>query len=556
MSFVKKVPSYAQVLNQSRELVNYNVFLSDGALRKAVRVFGGSWGEEHLTNIGKHAGSDTTQQYSRQANTNPPVFKPYDRFGRRQDVVEFHPGYHATMALGIETAQLQSFAWTHAGKPAAQVVRGAGAYMLYQAEAGTQCPQTMTFAAFPVLAKYRPEEKDKLLEKMKVYDPRNAPQTQKRGIMLGMSMTEKQGGSDVRANTTEATPINPSKTGPNQGYLLNGHKWFTSAPMCDAFLTLAKTTTGLSCFLVPRWLPDESYNTGLTFLRLKEKLGDRSNASSEVEYREAYGEMLGEEGRGVATIIEMVHHTRLDCTLGSAGLIRRCVMEATQHTRWRSAFGTRLFDAPLMRAVLAHLVVESEAATLQALFIASLFDDKTPRGQALSRLATAVAKYYTCKRAPAIAYEAMECLGGNGYIDDSPMPYLFRQSPLNAIWEGSGNVICLDILRSVTASPQSLAFLTEEIFAGLDKTTELGSTVASLSKADMHPAMLRRTVETLAAGLQASLLHRFGRPEVAAAFHDLRKSVQIGTLSSKCNIDAILQPYDDLADARFAECYQ
>lgn len=429
-------------------------------------------------------------------------------------------------------------------------------------DAGTQCPQTMTYACVPLLEKHlTPAQRShwNWREKMKVYDERNLPLQQKRGMTIGMSMTERQGGSDVRANTTVARPRDPSKQGPGEDYFLNGHKWFTSAPMCDGFLTLAKTEKGLSCFMVPRWVPSTGErNRGLVFLRLKDKLGDRSNASSEVEYRDAYAQMVGEDGRGVATILEMVHHTRLDCTLGSAGLIRRVAVEAMSHLQRRHAFGLRLFEAPLMQNVLAQLAVESEAATLLALFIASLFDRAGAADRMLCRLATAVAKMHVCKRAPALAYEAMECVGGNGYIEDWPMAYLFRQAPLNAIWEGSGNVICLDVLRSVTADPECYQLLLREIEAGLGSVADKPH-LAHLTSFNTEPHQLRNTVTSLALALQASLLVRYGRAEVAAAFHDSilkRKELHVGTLQPGTDFKKILEPYEDRDNALYERCYR
>eukprot|EP00047_Mylnosiga_fluctuans_P005712 m.242253 g.242253 ORF g.242253 m.242253 type:complete len:570 (-) comp13993_c0_seq1:64-1773(-) len=563
-SVFKEALPHARVLNQSKELVDYNLFLSDGPLRRAVAVLGGDWAKAHLTDVGAVTGTREIQTLSVQANRNPPVLKPYDRFGHRTDYIDFHPAYHEIMRLGIERCKLPTFAWINRRK-GSHVARGASAYMMYQAEAGTQCPQTMTFAVIPVFMKHLTQTQAKFFDWNKAahYDERDLPIGRKRGLTVGMSMTERQGGSDVRANTTVATPIDSAVRGAGAGYYLNGHKWFTSAGMSDVFLTLAQTEKGLSCFLVPRWVPHtEERNRGFNFTRMKDKLGDRSNAGCEVEYRDAYGEMIGPEGRGVATILEMVHHTRLDCTMGSAGLIRRIVMEAVHHARHRSAFGTRLSDAPLMQNVLAHMIVESEAATLLSMFLASLFDGEDAATAKLCRLTAAVAKYHICKRAPSLAYEAMECFGGNGFIEDSPMPYLYRQAPLNAIWEGSGNVICLDVVRSATVEPECLTLFVDEVikgFPGSDPASAealagLKSSITGLSE----KSQLRRHVTNMAQTLQLSLLNRFGRPEVAAAFRDgvWQKGLShYGTLPASADLARILEPYHDLGNAAYETRY-
>eukprot|EP00053_Salpingoeca_punica_P012987 m.116931 g.116931 ORF g.116931 m.116931 type:complete len:590 (-) comp16081_c4_seq1:1376-3145(-) len=545
---------HREVFNQSPVYENVNYFLNDPALQEAVQRHGASWAVDNLTKMGEAAGSAQSQLIATQANQNPPVLKTHDRHGRRIDVVQFHPSYHQIMKLGIEN-QVPGFAWVHADKKGAQVAGATLAYLAYQMESGTQCPQTMTFAAVPALRHMTKEQKARLDWSAKaqtpVYDPRNVPATEKAGVTLGMSMTERQGGSDVRSNTSFATPIDKAKQGPGQGYFLNGHKWFTSAPMCDAFLTLAQTESGPSCFIVPRWVPHTGErNQGLVFLRLKEKLGDKSNASSEVEYNNAYGEMLGAEGRGIATILEMVQHTRLWCALGSASLMRRCVAEAAFHTAHRKAFGSVLNQTDLMRNVLADMIVESEACTTMAFRMAATFDSTAEESEKrFGRLATAVSKYYICKRAPSLSYEAMECLGGNGYIEDSGMPMLFRQSPLNAIWEGSGNVICLDVLRSFQKDPASLQAFKEELSKTLGKDRRYDAfvgkqLVGELEALKTSTTGLRRAVGMMAIALQASLLMQFGHPDITEAFLASRLNPSVrgdfGVLPSNTNFAAIV----------------
>lgn len=415
-------------------------------------------------------------------------------------------------------------------------------HLMYQLDPGVCCPITMTFASVPALLQQRPQHDAKgyvadLLAKLRScrYCTAELPVSSKDGATIGMSMTEKQGGSDVRANTTQATPAVESEAGPGSAYWLVGHKWFTSAPMSDAFLTLAQTKEGMSCFVVPRFLPNGVRNAGFTVQRLKEKLGDKSNASSEVEYRNAWGLLLGEPGRGVRTIVEMVVHTRLDCVIGSAALMRLSAQQAAWHAHGRVAFGRKLMEQPLMRGVLADLALESEAAVATWLRLARAFDHarNDTVEAAFVRLATAVSKYYICKRAPLVAYEAMECHGGNGYVEEGPMPRLFRQSPLNAIWEGSGNVICLDVLRALQREPASASVLLGELEAMIEPAgaaavasgqgNMYGSVVAGLKEQlVLPPAVLepkaRGLVDELAVCLQAAALLKYGDPAVARAF--------------------------------------
>eukprot|EP00038_Savillea_parva_P023573 m.41616 g.41616 ORF g.41616 m.41616 type:complete len:595 (+) comp6159_c0_seq1:30-1814(+) len=538
-----------RVFKQVPPLENGSLIANNHALQWAVERQC-PWAMEHIDNVSRLAASSRMHRLAERANTYPPVLRTHDRFGNRVDVAEYDSAYHEVMRIGIEDAGAAAYAWKHASKGGNHTARCALTYMLYQVESGTQCPQTMTFAAYPSLRQHLTSEQNAVgwLDKLtsQVYDYRNVPIVEKDGITLGMSMTERQGGSDVRANTTHATPVDKDTTGAGQAYLLNGHKWFTSAPMSDAFLTLAYTEEGLSCFLVPRWnWRTGERNHGLVFNRLKPKLGDHSNASSEIEYHNAWGEMLGAPGRGIQTILTMVQHTRLDCLVGSAGLMQRCVAEAVHHANHREAFGKLLKESPIMKNVLADLLIESEAATTLAFRIAESFDHNNQGDSdhmAFGRIATAIAKYHICKRAPQVAYEAMECLGGNGYIEEGPMPRLYRQSPLNAIWEGSGNVICLDVLRATHTTPGALDAVYREINMTRGVDDRLDKFVADLPPLSEHNA--RRVVGALAVALQASLLWRRSDSRIADAFCASRLCsagrVEYGTLPDDVEFDFII----------------
>ncbi len=445
------------VTNQSRRLEGDSLGNDPAVIGPVARLAPSHVGA--VTSFGRLLGTAEAIEDARAANANPPVLFTHDAYGNRSDTVKYHPAYHATMARGIGAGQ-SSYAWEGpAGdRSGRHVARGAIELLGYANEAGTACPMTMTFACVPAL-RHSPALLEKWLPKLisRDYDPRFVPVGQKRGATLGMSMTEKQGGSDVRTNTTVAAR---APAGSGHSHSLTGHKWFTSAPMSDGFLTLAITEKGAppSCFLVPRFTSDGAKNA-FALQRLKEKIGDRSNASSEVEYDGTLADLVGPEGRGVSVIIEMVNHTRLSCILGSTGLGRRAVLEAVNHANMRAAFGKTLSAQPLMRQVLADIALESEANVASALYLCSLYD-KEPGGGLVGRLATTVSKFFVCKRAPGLVYEALECMGGNGYIEDHPMARLYRQAPLNSIWEGSGNVISLDILRAAAKEPQAvLAFL-------------------------------------------------------------------------------------------------
>jgi putative acyl-CoA dehydrogenase len=420
--------------------------------------------------------------------------------------------------------EAHALAW-RTPKNGAHVVRAALGFLLYQQEAGVGCPLTMTFAAVPTLRK-EPELAAEWLPRItsNVYDPRFIPAAEKKGALVGMAMTEKQGGSDVRANTTRARPIGRSGAGDTGGeYLLTGHKWFCSAPMNDAFLTLAQTDRGLTCFFVPRWRPDGSRNV-FAIQRLKDKLGNRSNASSEIEYRDTWARRVGEDGRGIPTIIEMVNHTRLDCVAGSAALMRQAVVQAIHHASHRRAFGKLLIDQPAMQNVLADLAVESEAATALMARLARAYDRAATDEQerAFARIATAVGKFWVCKRAPAHVVEALECLGGNGYVEESIMPRLYREAPLNSIWEGSGNVMCLDVLRAIQREPQSLEALRGELASakGTDPNYDrlLARLERELTLSEEIEGRARQIVELLAVALQAAVLLRAGVTAVTDAF--------------------------------------
>ena len=511
-----------EVLNQATPLENYNVFTADRALTEAVRREGADWAADAIGEVGAFAGSALAQRWGREANENPPKLRTHDRFGHRIDEVEFHPAWHELMKVGVGFG-LHSLPWRDP-QPGAHVARAAMFMCFGQAEAGVGCPISMTYSGVPAL-RTQPEVAAEWEPRLtsNAYDgERLRPAPDKAGALCGMAMTEKQGGSDVRANTTTANPVNGG--GPGAEYELTGHKWFMSAPMCDAFLVLAQAPGGLSCFLMPRFTPDGERNR-IHLQRLKDKLGNRSNASSEVEFRGAWARMVGDEGRGVPTIIEMVNHTRLDCTLGAATGMRVGVAQAIHQCSQRAAFGKLLIEQPLMRNVLADLAIESEAATVAALRLARTYDEAAAGdGEAfeLRRLANAVLKYWTTKRAPVHAAEALECFGGNGFVEDSGMPRLYRESPLNSIWEGSGNVQCLDVLRGMAKNPAALeAFFAEvEEAAGADERLDAAAAELreELRDLDAIEARARRIVEWMALVLQGSLLLRFGDEAVADAF--------------------------------------
>jgi putative acyl-CoA dehydrogenase len=547
-----------EVANQPPPLEGVDVFSSNLPLVEALEREGGGWARERAAALGQFVGGRPQQWWGRLANENKPVLHTHDRYGHRIDEVEFHPAWHNLMKMGVEH-ELHSLPWT-SPEPAAHVARAAMYMTAMQAEAGYACPITMTFAVVPAL-RAQPElaaEWEPLLTAT-TYDPRLIPAREKGSAISGMAMTEKQGGSDVRANTTVARPLNGGGAGAE--YEIVGHKWFCSAPMSDMFLVLAQTgedsPAAPSCFLMPRVLPDGSRNA-FHIQRLKDKLGNHSNASSEVEFHGAWARMVGEPGRGVPTIIEMVGHTRLDCVIGAAAGMRAGVVAATHHAAHRGAFGKLLIDQPLMRNVLADLCVESEATTMVALRLARAYDEAGAEpqgpGEELSdahlfkRLATAVSKYWTCKRAPNHAYESLECLGGNGYVEESGMPRLYREAPLASIWEGSGNVMSLDVLRALVRTPRSLEVFVHELEQARGADRRLDEHLDRTKGQFTDPATLeiraRRVVESMALALQGSLLVRYGDPAVADAFCasrlDRDAGLEYGTLPPGVDFERIV----------------
>jgi putative acyl-CoA dehydrogenase len=510
------MPATHEVFNQPPPLADYDV-ADDRALLDALAREDAGWAVGEVRALGQLAGSAQAREWGRLANEHPPRLHTHDRFGNRIDEVEFHPAWHSLMRVAVEHG-LHAAPWAST-RVGAHVARAAGFYVWGSTDAGHTCPISMTYAAVPAL-RHSPElaaQYEPLLTATE-YDPGLRPPLSKRGLLAGMSMTEKQGGSDVRANTTRAVPAGDGS------YRLTGHKWFTSAPMNDLFLVLAQSPggAGLSCFLLPRVNPDDSHND-VSFPRLKDKLGNRSNASAEVEYGEASAWLVGAEGRGVQTIIDMVNMTRLDCVLGTATGMRSAVAAAAHHCHYRSAFGRLLIDQPAMANVLADLAVESEAATVVAFRLAGA-TDRAVRGSeseaAFRRLALAATKYWVCKRAPGHAAEALECLGGNGYVEDSGLPRLYREAPLASIWEGSGNVAALDVVRVLARSPSSVSALLDELSLAAGADQRLDDAIDRLRKELADPAEqhARRLAEAVALCLQGALLVRHAPAAVADAF--------------------------------------
>src|SRR5437868_5461442 len=544
MATIERNPA-REVPTQPRPLEGYNVFQENRPLVEAVRREGGEAFEERATEMGARAGTPEALELGRLANANPPHLRTHDRFGNRVDEVEFHPAWHELMRVAIGHG-LHALPWREP-RPGAHAARAAAFYVWSQVEGGHGCPVSMTYAAVPAL---RREPKlaaqwEPLMTTLD-YDPGLRQAGTKKGVLFGMAMTQRQGGSDVRANTTRATP-----TGANGEHLLTGSKWFCSAPMCDAFLVLAQAPAGLSCFLLPRVLPDGSRNA-FHIQRLKDKLGNRSNASSEIELDNAWAVLVGEEGKGVGTIIEMVNHTRLDCVIGSASLMRQAVAQATHHAAHRSAFGRLLTDQPLMVNVLADLAVESEAATILMMRIAGAFDRATDPAEAhFRRIAVAIAKFWTCKRAIAVVAEALECHGGNGYVEESILPRLYREAPLNSIWEGAGNVNALDVLRAMQREPDTVSayFGEVELARGADKRFDqaIDGLKRELTPSDGLESRARRVVERMAIVLQASLLLRHGEQKVADVFlssrlvNDWGQTFTFGTLKFEKELKSVLE---------------
>ena len=524
-------------LNQPPPMPDHNAFAAHAALREALHREGAGWAEDRLLALGELAGNQQVRDLGRLANENPPILRTFDRYGHRIDEVEFHPAWHELLEHATAHG-LHALPWAEP-QDGAHAARAA-MFMTWNVEAGHGCPISMTYSAVPALRK-DPELAAEWEPKMEVYryDKRFVPAAEKESVLFGMAMTEKQGGSDVRANTTRAASIGDGE------YEIFGHKWFCSAPMCDAFLILAQADAGLTCFVLPRWKPDGSRNA-VRLQRLKDKLGNRCNASSEVEFHGAYARRLGEEGRGVPTIIEMVGHTRLDCVLGAAAGMRVAVEQAGWQVDHRSAFGKLLADQPLMRNVLADLALESEAATVTAMRLARSYDE--PGDAAFKRIGTAVAKYWTCKRAVPHAAEALECFGGNGYVEESGMPRLYREAPLNGIWEGSGNVISLDVLRALVKTPETFDAFFAEVEQAKGADPRLDAYVEATRDAFADPATLevraRRVVERMALSLQGSLMVRHAPPALADAFVASRldgdSGRAVGTLPAGVDFEAII----------------
>jgi putative acyl-CoA dehydrogenase len=535
------------IFNQPPSLQDYNLFEHDTPLREALQREGGGWIEPQAQVFGALLGKAETLRLGELANRYLPVLHTHDRFGHRIDEVEFHPAWHELMRIGIGH-NTHALPWIHP-RSGVHVARAALGMLRHQVDEGTSCPLTMSFAVIPSLrlqselaAEWEPRVRSS------EYDPRFIPAVHKRGALFGMAMTEPQGGSDVRANTSQARPLGTG--GPGAEYTIIGHKWFCSAPMCDAFLVLAQAQGGLSCFLLPRWKPDGTRN-GFHILRLKDKLGNRSNASSEVEMRGAWARLVGEEGRGIATIMEMVRHTRLDCAWASAATMRRAVAEATHHAAYRCAFGKRLIEQPLMKNVLADLCLESEAATALALRLARGFDESaTDEGQRrFTRIATAIGKYWITKRAIAVVAEALECIGGNGYVEESPLPRLYRDAPLNSLWEGPGNVQCLDVLRAFQKDPEILTTVLQELTAAQGGFGPFDHFIKRLETELRDPSELelraRRVVEDLALALQGAILVQHAPSAVAYAFCLSRltgdRQLAFGTLPPGTDFDTLIE---------------
>jgi putative acyl-CoA dehydrogenase len=514
-----------EVQNQPPPLEPYNLYATDAVLRDAVRREGGGWAESELTALGATLGKSETIQLGYDANRFTPQLRTLDRYGHRLDEVEFHPAWHELLGLALRSG-LHSSPWADP-KPGAHVARAAGTYMLGQIESGVYCPVAMTYGSVPTL-RHAPGIAAEWLPRIfsRNYDRSFRPAKLKSAALVGMGMTENQGGSDLRTNTTRAEPAGDGS------YRLHGHKWFMSAPMCDAFLVLAQSAKGLSCFLMPRWTPDEERNA-IRILRLKDKLGNRSNASSEVEFHGAYAQLVGEEGRGIRTIIEMGNYTRLDCCIGSSGLMRQAVAQAIHHARHRTAFQKKLIDQPLMTNVLADLALESEAATVLTMRLARAYDESDEAAQVIRRVITPAAKFWICKRTPFLTYEAMEVLGGSGYIEESIMPRLYREAPVNSIWEGSGNIMCLDVMRAMEKTPNAVDVLRHELGDG--KELRLKAFTQQLEKRllgirECHDeSEARALTRELVLALQAALLIRHAPVPVADAFCASRLGAEGGS---------------------------
>lgn len=537
---IAQLPTH-EVINMPPHMGDQDLWQDDRALRHWTQVEGGAGHIDHLAHVGRLTGLDETFEKAGQANRHGPELRAFDRHGMRINAVEFHPAYHDLMDLAISN-KVHNFAWHYEGN-AGHVGQSVLTYMFSQPEGGVMCPMAMTYSVVPSLrmAPFVAQEwMPRILSTQ--YDRRDIPVEEKTGAMIGMFMTEKQGGSDVRANSTVAVPD-------GDGYLLTGHKFFCSAPMSDAFLVLANTDgMGISCFLVPRWRLDGTRNN-LFIQRMKDKLGNKSNASTEMEFQDTYGVMVGEEGRGIRTIIEMVIGNRLYCAMSSAGIMRQALVQALHHTSHRSAFQKRLIQQPLMQNVLADMAVEAEAALAFGLRVARAMDNfDDPAEAALARIATAVAKYWNTKRCPSLVVEALECHGGPGYVEESIMPRLYREAPLNSIWEGSGNVMGLDVMRAMGREVEAIPALMAELEKARGNHSNLDRAIDDLrdelANTDGIEGRMRMITEMMALTLQGALLTSHSAPEVAEAFCASRLAARyrgaFGTLPSGCDLDAII----------------
>jgi putative acyl-CoA dehydrogenase len=546
---IKQLPTH-EVENMPPYMGHQDLWKNDKNLRDAVNREGAGWAEKNLSAFGHLMGSTEMFDHAEKANKNPPELKAFDQYGNRINYVDYHPSYHHLLGVAIKN-EIPSFAWNHK-KEGSQVAHMALTYMFNQVEGGVMCPMAMTYSVIPAL-KHNRELEAQWLPKVlsNQYDDRDIPIDQKLGGTIGMFMTEKQGGSDVRANSTRAKPVS-SNVGNGSEYLLTGHKYFCSAPMCDAFLVLANTDVGLSCFLVPRWKPNGERNS-FFIQRLKDKLGNRSNASSEIELDNTLGTMIGEEGKGIKTILDMVIGNRIYCAVSSASLMRQAVVQVLHHVSHRSAFQKRLIDQPLMRNVVADMVLESEAALNLSLRVARAVDNQNSNEdeRSFARISTAISKYWVTKRAPYLIFEALECHGGPGYIEESVMPRLYREAPLNSIWEGSGNVMCLDVLRALQRDKNALPALFKELDlakgANRNFDVSLDDLKSKLESSKGIETEARLITEKMACLIQASIFIRSGQREKISAFCDSRLgstwSGAFGTLSEGTNFEEIIHNF-------------
>ena len=543
---IKQLPTH-EVENMPPYIGNQDLWKGDKNLRDAVNREGAGWAEKKLSDFGQLMGSTEMFDHAEKANKNPPELKAFDQYGNRINYIDYHPSYHHLLRAAINN-EVPSFAWKH-NKEGSQVAHMALTYMFNQVEGGVMCPMAMTYSVIPAL-RHNQQLEDQWLPKVlsNQYDDRDIPIDQKVGATIGMFMTEKQGGSDVRANSTRAKPVS-SNVGNGSDYLLTGHKYFCSAPMCDAFLVLANTDVGLSCFLVPRWMPNGERNS-FFIQRLKEKLGNKSNASSEIELDDTFGTMIGEEGKGIKTILDMVIGNRIYCAVSSASLMRQAIVQVKHHVSHRSAFQRRLIDQPLMRNVIADMVLESEAALNLSLRVARAVDNQNSNEdeRSFARISTAISKYWITKRAPYLVFEALECHGGPGYIEESIMPRLYREAPLNSIWEGSGNVMCLDVLRALQRDKNALPSLFRELASAKGSNKNFDESFSHLKETLQDPIDLeieaRVLTEKMACLIQASIFIKSGEEEKISAFCNSRLgprwSGAFGTLPTDTSFEYIM----------------